>query len=512
MENPRLIKLHPFQTVFGRFISFVAAAFLAAILAASLNAQVPEKASMPTPFRIGEKITYSVSFDKFSDVAYAEIYAVSRGNLSGKDSVELRSKIKTLNFFSAAFYAVDEIRTTYVAADTGLPLYVSKTENLGGLPKETIFDYLKAPTINHDLLALIYRIRQSGGSGAATLVENEKTYGVTFQPAGTERVKAAGGDFETTIVAVQSDYLTELGLTDLKVNLSNDEARIPVLVRIKTAKGIFRAEAASIQSIIPEPDVAPTPAPVNSPRPTPTPVAVRTPEPYLDNQPLAPELSFDLGESLEYRISASGRPVGTFVLRARERKEIDGIDTLVLAATVTGAEPGNPLFNLNDSIVVHANPETLAPRRIAIKLSGGLGRLSQTATFDDKTGAITYRGNSIVEAPIGTHSILSLLYAIRSFNLKPSKDLSNPVNDTRVAVFWESQPYIFSLRPSPVELITLQGEKVSAQLVSVGTRNEQLDQLGLKIWLANDNRRAPLRFIAGGYQADLISTSTIPPK
>jgi len=117
-----------------------------------------------------------------------------------------------------------------------------------------------------------------------------------------------------------------------------------------------------------------------------------------------------------------------------------------------------------------------------------------------------------MEIPVGTHSILSLAYAIRSFNLKPSKDRQNPVNDTRVAVFLDTKAYVFMLRPSDAELINLQGEKISAQLISVLTGNQNIDQYGLRIWLGNDDKRLPLRLMFGNYQADLVSEKQIPAK
>jgi hypothetical protein len=79
-------------------------------------------------------------------------------------------------------------------------------------------------------------------------------------------------------------------------------------------------------------------------------------------------------------------------------------------------------------------------------------------------------------------------------------------------VLWESQPYIFTLRPSPPEVLTVDGKQLAAQLVSVSTKNSVLDQLNIRIWLGNDASRIPLRFIIGAYQIDLISASKIQPK
>lgn len=464
-----------------------------------------------TQFRVGERITYTVSLDKFKEAAYAEIYCVSSGALSGKAAIELRSKVKTLNLVSAAVAQIDETRTTFVDPESGSPLYVSRTDNSEGLPKETISDFRQTGAASLDLLSLIYKIRHLGGAGTANIQVGEKVYSVTFSPSGTEKVTVPAGDWDTSIISVQSDYFTEQGFVDVKINLTADEAKVPVLIRLnKTKKSGYRVEAASIQTIVPDPPANPTPTPTPAvPVATPRPTA--TPEPYVPNQALAPELAFQLGETLEYRITAGGRPVATFVTRARERVQVAGRDTLILSSTVTNASPGNPILALNDSIVANVDPVSLAPYTLDVRVAGPLAALTQSAIFDDRTGSITFKGNSKVDAPIATHSILSLIYAMRSFNLKPSKVRDNPVNDTRVAVFWDSRPYVFTLRPSAAAEITVNGEKRQAQLITINTGNPELDQLGLKVWLSMDASRVPLRFSAGQYQADLVSVSTVAP-
>lgn len=462
-------------------------------------------------FPIGERVTYTVSLDKFKEAAYAEIYCVSSGALSGKAAVELRSKVKTLNIVSAAVAQVDEVRTTFVDPETGSPLYLSRVDNTDGLPKETKTDLRQSGSTNLDLLAFIYKLRQLGGSGSVNLQEAEKTYTVTFSPSGTEKVTVPAGEFETTIISVQSEYFTELGFVDVKINLTSDEAKVPVLFRFnKNKKSGYRVEAASIQTIAAEqPDVRPTPTPtpavVATPRPTPT------PEQYVPNQPLAPELAFALGETLEYRITAGPRQVGTFVTRARERVQVAGRDTLVLSSTVTNSAPGNPILALNDSIVASVDPISLAPYTVDIRMSGPLASLSQSAIFDDRTGSIGFKGNQRVDAPIATHSLLSLIYAMRSFNLKPSPVRERPVNDTRVAVFWDTRPYVFTLRPAQPAEIEINGEKRQAQLITINTGHPELDQLSIKVWLSMDPARVPLRFVVGQYQSDLVSVTNVPP-
>ncbi len=472
--------------------------------------ETPQNENLPsTPFRVGEKLTYNVTFGKFKNAAYAEIYTVSRGKLGERDAVELRSKIKTNDFVSAAFYMIDESRTTFASAQTGFPLYIRKTSNISGLPKETIENYLVSPTVNYDLLTLIYQARNIGGIGTFPLFEDEKNYTISLQNTGNERIITDAGEYETSLSSVSSEYLTERGIKDLKINFSIDEARIPVLIRFKTDKGEFRADLASVQIINGEPTSVPTqtPTPIITPVSTPRPVV--TPTPYIENQPLSPYLAFSLGETLDYKVTANGQLIGIVALQAKERKQFLGQDSLLLTATVIGSEAGNNILNLNEGIKAQVNPESLSPQFIEFRFTGVLSQFNMNAQFNQTNGTVTFSGRTSSDIPVGTHSLLSLAYAVRSFNLKPSKDANSIVNDTRVAVFLDDRAYIFTLRPDNAEVITLENEQVTAQRISITTGNPNIDRMNLRLWLSTDERRTPLRLSVGAYQADLIRTSNI---
>lgn len=466
----------------------------------------------PTPFRVGERLTYNVSFENIENAAYAEIYAVSRGKLGEKDAVELHSKIKT-NELVSAFYLIDESRTTFAASESGLPLYSRKTSNAGVTPKETVNNYLVIPTAYNDLLTVIYQARNANGAGSFSFQEDDKIYNAVFQAtAKNEKLKNNAGEFETIVSTVQSEYLIEKGITNLRVNFSTDAARIPVLIRFKTVKGDFRADLASLQIIEPETASDPAPIPLQTPRPQAIPKPIVTPTPYIDNEPLAAELPFRLGETLEYQISTNGQMLGLVTLQAKERKQFTGQDSLLLTATVTGTQPNQQIFRLNDAIQAQVNPLSLAPQQIQLKLSGALSQFNQQILFDQRAGAAVGNNASRMEIPVGTHSILSLAYAIRSFNLKPSKDKTNPVNDTRVAVFLDNKASVLMLRPADADIINLQGERLAAQQITVFTGNPSIDQYNLRVWLTNDEKRLPLRLMFGAYQADLVSEKIIVPQ
>jgi len=461
----------------------------------------------PAGFRIGERLTYSISFQKYDNVGFAEIYAVSRGKLGETDAVELRMKLKTTGLLSAAFYQIDESRTTFANPETGAPLVVKRQDNSGVVIKELVSNYVNSPSPGMDLLTLIYRARQSGAPGSFLLVEGDKTYNVTLLPQAAEHLKTEAGDFDTNVANIQSDYFAEHGIVSMRINFSTDEAHVPVMIRLKTAKGEFKLILSGIYNIEPEVETSPTPVATQTPRPTNSPRP--TPTPYIDNEPLAPELGFALGEKLTYRVSNGPTRIATIVLTAKERKSISRQDSLVLTAAVSSVEAGSGIFSGTDTIVARVDPETLSPFEVATRTSGPLAALTKILKFDHRTGAVT-SGNVRVDAPIGTHTLLSFLYAIRSFNLNPSRDARNPVNDTRVAVFWGEKANIFMLRPSEPDTITVNGQKFEAQKVAVRTNDPQLDALGLTIWLSTDQSRTPLMIKLGTYQAELIAAAKAP--
>lgn len=463
-------------------------------------------------YKVGEKLTYTVSLNSISDIGYFDLNVVSSGRIGNADAIEVRSRFKTLDIAIGAFYYIDETRTTFLSSATGLPLYSKKTDHRSGLPKDIISDHRTVPAVENDLNTLIYALRNTVGSGALTFQENGRSYTVNYTHGKTATVTNAGGIFETSIVSVESDYLTELGISHLKVNISTDEAKIPARWHFKTSKGSFKVDLTSVVSNQPNTGeilttgVVPTPTPVVAATPKP----VATPTPYLPNQPISSDLAFELGENLEYRISSNGRELGSLVLRAESRQLYDGRDGLKLSAKFVNILEPAGVFGNGGEVVTIVDPLTLSPRRLDIKLSGQLASMNQTALFDDRTNSVSFGAARRIEAPVGTHNILSLIYATRSFNLKPSRSSDNPVNDTRVAVFWGEKASIFTLRPTDAEIVNINGEKISGQLISISNGDPQFDILAPKLWLGNDDRRLPLRLSIGAYQIDLVSNTVIP--
>lgn len=481
----------------------LSAALLLIVLPGLAGAQMTIDPAVSAKLRIGEKITYGVSFGRFAEAGFAELQVVSRGKLDGRDVVELSGRFKTLGLFSTQTL-IDEGITSYVSSETGLPLFVRHSSYSSGLAVETT-NRPDQGSGSLDILSLIYKIRYAPSGGSATLVRGDRSYSATFQQTGSEVVNVPAGEFSTSVFEVQSELFSEWGLSSVRLNFDNTGDNVPVLIKFKYQDGEFKASANSIQLIRPDPEITPTPLPSETPRPMPSPTA--TPLPYINDRPLPADLPFVLGEKLEYSIRSGGQSVGRLVLHAGERRLFEGRDSLKLMAQVTAASDPSAGFSVNDRLVAQVDPETLLPWRIDSTFAGGLAAYSLTAIFSPDLGKVSFGNARSVDVPIGTHSILSLFYAIRSFKLAPSTDPNDPVRDTRVAVFWSDKPYVFVVRPMVVELTGPDGEKLDTIQASVTTGDPLLDQLQPRMWVSRDARRLPVRFQLGRFQFHLERTS-----
>ncbi|HEV7645815.1 MAG TPA: DUF3108 domain-containing protein [Pyrinomonadaceae bacterium] len=469
------------------------------------QAQTPAAGRFP----IGERLTYSITFATFPSAAFAETYVVSTGKYGERDAVYLQGRVKTTDFVNAAFFSIDETRQILVTPDTGLPLLSKVIKDENGMPREKVTDH-KGPAGAHDWLSALFQLRFSATpSGVLNIQEdNGSIVQASYQLAGKAHIKTTAGEFDTVVIDVQNPSFPKM-----QVYLSDDERRIPVVVSYKHPKGIFRAELAGIQDLSPEPVAEATPRPQNTPpvvMPTPKPRA--TPLPYKNNQPLAEDLPFDLGETLTYRLSRPGAAgsFGTLVVQAAERKQFFGADSLLLSASVQQLTDSNSFFAAGDSIKSYVEPDTLLPQRTEINFHGALSLFNQMLQFDQATGKVTDGKGTPYDIPVGTHDILSLAYAIRSFNLKEVKPNKGPSGDIRVALFTSDGPVILTILSQPEEIIDFQGKKITAQVIFAS-----IGQSTAKLWLSKDQDKLPLRINITSptfaFNADLISVVQNPP-
>jgi hypothetical protein len=146
------------------------------------------------------------------------------------------------------------------------------------------------------------------------------------------------------------------------------------------------------------------------------------------------------------------------------------------------------------------------PYRTVLKLVEGKRRVNSTLITNQETGTVTV-DNTRIEVPVGTHDILSFFYALRMFNLNPTKRSSIPVlveNKLKTV-------HVTSMRRETIDLGT---RKIPAIALMITTDDPEPDKFQLRLWISDDRRRLPLRFTAatqiGLVRADLAILPTTP--
>jgi Protein of unknown function (DUF3108) len=470
------------------------------------------------PYKVGERLTYDISFSNFISVAHVELQVGARGIYAGRQGIQLRAHVETTGVVNAALFAINNDYVSYVDPETGLPF---RTQQI-------LRDTVRAPDLpsnsteptgavrqrdggfsdSYDLVSAIYRLRAmplSEGSTFRLTVkgDNDEEYQAEVKINGTKALKTSVGSFNTLVAQVHVANNSRIDGYKIRIYFSDDDRHIPVLLTARHSAGEIRAELAGSDFVAPPvapppPKAAPTPIAATSPTPT---SSVRQPVSDSDSGPN--NLPFKVGEQLNYQIflGASATPVGSASFQVRARSRYFDRDGFLLAVRAQTAGAVARLFAADDRISTYVDPRTLLPFRCEMTLNEGKRHVSQILNVNQDHGVATTSSGQRLEIPVGTHDYISFFYALRTFSLAPPKR-------NAVSMLVENKPktiFISSLRR---ESIQLGSERIPAIAVSITTDDAQSDKFVLRGWISDDNRRLPLRLTAqtelGPIRVDLV--------
>jgi hypothetical protein len=496
---------------------------IAVALPATAQKNSNEITSVPfsqAPYRVGEKLTYNVTFANFINAAHVELFVAGRGIFYNHEGIELKGHVETTGIVSAALVALNNDYTSYVDPRSGQPYRAQQVVRQGGRSSDSSVDYnvaLGADAIppkrigafpgTFDFLSALYRVRAlpltEGATYYFTAQGNSTQYDVELRVLGRETVKTNVGSFNAIVAQIRTPHNSKADDLKTKIFFSDDERHVPVLITAKLNAGQLRIDLASSEFI--DPDTAPAPsgqiaadpvAPAVMPGSA-APLAADT----VAHSP-ASDLPFDVGEQLNYNVflGSQTQQVATAFFEVKSRAKFFNKDGLLLAVNARTNGPVARLFTASDTITSYVDPTTLLPFRTELQLAEGKRRVAEVMLVDQDRGtAVTDKGRRI-EIPVGTHDVLSVLYAMRSFNLAPPRRnaVSLMVNNRPLTLF------ITSLRH---ETIQVNGRSIRAIQLSLTTDDPQPDKFGLRVWIGEDRRRIPLRVTAnteiGPVRADL---------
>jgi hypothetical protein len=220
-------------------------------------------------------------------------------------------------------------------------------------------------------------------------------------------------------------------------------------------------------------------------------------------------LPFNVGEQLNYQVYLGNSPqsVGSLNFSVAARGRYFNRDGLLVTASAQTANTGSRALFVNDKYSSYLDPETLLPFRTEMNIAEGNWRSTRGYNIDQDRGAVITDARQRIEIPVGTHDLISLMYAMRTFDLSPPASSLAPSKRQAISILAISQPRTLFITSLKRETIELGGQKVPAVLLALTSDDGAADRLQLQIWLGDDWRHLPLRISAmtplGLVRADL---------
>jgi hypothetical protein len=488
----------------------------------------------PAPYAVGERLTYTVSFSSFPTAAHVEMQVAERGPLYGREGVELRARVETTGVVSAALYALNNTYATFVDPATGLPYRAQQSIRQAGRIQNVTQDYntplgdsalppgreVAVTAGSFDFLSALYRIRAlplaQGTTYALSVRDGEKLYDAEVKVTGRETLKTNIGSSNAIVAQVRVRGNKEADDYRVRLYFTDDERRVPVLITAQHRAGEVRVELASAEVTggLPAAAIAPGQPGVTLPlgqTPPATPPGAARPgaQPSTTPAPVSPpaELPFKPGEQLNFNffLGAATQPVGTASFLVRPRARYFNREGLQLTANLQTTGAGQTLFPVSDQISSYVDASSVLPFRTELTLAEGKRRARFVVSADQGSGSALFEDGTRVEVPVGTHDLLSVFYALRSFDLTPGKR-------NAVSLLVNKRPRLLFITALRAATLQLGGQQIPAVELALNTSDPDGDKLSLRLWVSTDKRRLPLRLTAqtplGPVRADLAIIPT----
>lgn len=483
--------------------------------------------------RVGERLTYNVTFSEFAVAGRIEMEVVEQGIFFGQDGYQIRTKAESLGQVRTLFGEIDHQYTAYVNPRTALPYrLVSSVRQGGKLVEDTVtFDQGKQQatfsddsSINissgtFDLTSLIYAMRLQGlpenGKQKFTVLLDKELVEFEAVNKGREQLVTQTGTYTAIQIKLypqNKKYKKYRGY----VWFSDDVQRLPLAFKASLSFGELRADLtnatiavrnatplAKVKEWIDESGNNRSPsggassasgaasgAPANGNKPGI--VIVDPPGTKLSGANGAadpsPNLPFGVGERLNYDVSwGQFSAVGKISFEVRQQGMLGANRVFEFYGEASTLGAARSLISVNDQANSFVMVDSLLPVKTDLRLREGRRTKLTSATYDWSKKSATLSSGTTVQLQPGTFDLLSLFYVIRAADLKIGKIHSFPFLDA-------------NHRMQLVKVNVVKQESIGGPM---GTREAlQLDILTpeptpillAQVWVSNDAKRLPLYF------------------
>ena len=218
----------------------------------------------PAPYKVGERLTFNVSFSNFISAAHVELLVAARGTFFGREGIQLKGHVETTGVVNAALFAINNDYITYVDPATGLPFHGQQIVRVASRTSETSAEFNQPAGAlpsnetsefsgTYDFLSAIYRIRAlplSEGASYNLSVRGEgETYQIEVKVKGRQIIRTNAGSFDTIVTQVRIRNNSGANDYGTRVYFTHDQRHVPVLITAKHSAGEIRAELAGSEFI-----------------------------------------------------------------------------------------------------------------------------------------------------------------------------------------------------------------------------------------------------------------------
>jgi len=213
------------------------------------------------------------------------------------------------------------------------------------------------------------------------------------------------------------------------------------------------------------------------------------------------------GERLTYEIAWLNILAGTAVMEVVDGQSSGGNGQLRLVTTARSSPKVTMFYPVDNRVESLVDSQSFQSERMTFRRREGKRKNDFDYTFHHQEGTVTAVKDGVTETlpiPPGTLDPISCLYYVRS--LLPMK----PGTSQSLNVHHDKKNYKLEVRVEGMETIEGSWGKMEAArlLVVMPFQGIFLNQGNIRVWMANDNRRIPLRMkakvIIGSIVADLV--------
>ncbi len=227
-----------------------------------------QAAKVETPFIVGERLEYEVSWSSFIVAGELVLETKERREFDGVDAYHVSALAQSVGLVNLTVLKVKDHYDSFINAATFQPFRAEKNSRRGKKraqgsivldqknSKATLEDgrSIEIPQSTYDLASLLYAIRMMDLTPdhlrQFTLIEDGKLYNLTAQVEGREKIITRTGKYDTVIISTRTaSGSKEKDPYKLKIYMTSDAARLPVLIRAEPNWGEIKVELISATGI-----------------------------------------------------------------------------------------------------------------------------------------------------------------------------------------------------------------------------------------------------------------------